>query len=233
MSRTPAHQKAQEFAALLQDEDPDYAYLKLVFYHLRKALAIEVPRQPRTLPVVPTEAEIPQVYEVMLEARRMQDVVIFKTFLYTGVRVGELVNIRLSDVDFEQMQIRIDDGKGGQDRVVPFPPMFREILALHCQQMREKGATYLFESSWKRPYMSRGIHKMLARYAKQVGLEDKVSPHKLRHFFLLWLKKQGVDDALVQPYSGHVSRESLEVYSRLAISDAQAAYDQVMKDFPI
>ncbi len=202
---------------------------------------------------MPTEEDIQQVYEVMLETRRMQDVVIFKTFLYTGVRVGEfedrdkcamrsrytgvrvgeLVNIRLSDVDFEQMQIRIDDGKGGQDRVVPFPPAFRETLALHCQRMREKGTTYLFESSWKRPYTSRGIHKMLARYTKQVGLEDKVSPHKLRHFFLLWLKKQGVDDALVQPYSGHVSRESLEVYSRLAISDAQAAYDQVMKGFPI
>jgi integrase/recombinase XerD len=233
MSRTSAHQKAQEFAALLQNENPDYAYLKLVFYHLRKVLDIEVPRQPRTLPIVPTEAEIQQVYEIMLETRRMQDVVIFKTFLYTGVRVGELVNILLSDVDFEQMQIRIDDGKGGQDRVVPFPLAFRETLALHCQRTREKGATCLFESSWKRPYTPRGIHKMLARYAQQVGLEDKISPHKLRHFFLLWLKKQGVDDALVQPYSGHVSRESLEIYSRLAISDAQAAYDRVMERFPI
>jgi integrase/recombinase XerD len=233
MSRTAARKKAEELAELLRDEPVDYAYLKLVFYHLRNVLDVKVPRKPRTLPVVPTAEEVRRVYEVMLQARRMQDVVIFKTFLYTGIRVSELVAVRLDDVDFEQMHIRIDDGKGGRDRIVPFPPTFRETLALHCQQMRDKGATFLFESSWKRPYSTRGIHKLLARYTKQVGLEDKISPHKLRHFLLLWLKKQGVDDALIQPYSGHASRESLEVYSKLAIRDAQDAYDVVMEDFPI
>jgi integrase/recombinase XerD len=50
---------------------------------------------------------------------------------------------------------------------------------------------------------------------------------------LTWLKKQGVDDALIQPYSGHASRESLEVYSRLAITEAQEQYNQVIGRFPI
>jgi integrase/recombinase XerD len=50
---------------------------------------------------------------------------------------------------------------------------------------------------------------------------------------LLWLKKQGIDDALIQPYSGHASRLSLEVYSQLAIREAQAKYDEVMDNFPI
>jgi integrase/recombinase XerD len=50
---------------------------------------------------------------------------------------------------------------------------------------------------------------------------------------LTWLKKQGIDDALLQPYSGHASRQSLEVYSRLAIGEAQEAYDQVIDDFPV
>jgi integrase/recombinase XerD len=47
------------------------------------------------------------------------------------------------------------------------------------------------------------------------------------------LKKQGIDDALIQPYSGHAGRQSLEVYSRLAIGDAQKEYDQVISKFPI
>jgi integrase/recombinase XerD len=59
------------------------------------------------------------------------------------------------------------------------------------------------------------------RYSKsipnQAGLPS-ISPHKLRHFLLTWLKKQGIDDALIQPYSGHASRQSLEVYSKLAIN---------------
>ncbi len=60
-----------------------------------------------------------------------------------------------------------------------------------------------------------------------------ISPHRLRHFLLTWLKKQGIDDALIQPYSGHVSRQSLEVYSRLAINEAQKEYDQVISRFPV
>ena len=59
------------------------------------------------------------------------------------------------------------------------------------------------------------------------------APHQLRHFLLTWLKKQGIDDALIQPYLGHSSRHSLEVYSRLSIGEAQEVYDQVMGKFPV
>jgi len=59
-----------------------------------------------------------------------------------------------------------------------------------------------------------------------------ITPHKLRHFVLTWLKKQGIDDALIQPYSGHASRQSLEMYSRLAIADAQTAYADARGRFP-
>jgi len=60
-----------------------------------------------------------------------------------------------------------------------------------------------------------------------------MSPHKLRHFLLTWLKKQGIDDALIQPYSGHESRKSLEIYSKLSIADAQQEYNKAINKFPI
>jgi integrase/recombinase XerD len=91
----------------------------------------------------------------------------------------------------------------------------------------------LFESSWKRKYTDRGIRKILAKYAEAAGLDKSISPHQLRHFLLTWLKKQGIDDALIQPYSGHASRQSLEIYSRLSIGEAQEVYDQVMGKFPV
>ncbi|HEX3641012.1 MAG TPA: tyrosine-type recombinase/integrase [Ktedonobacteraceae bacterium] len=65
------------------------------------------------------------------------------------------------------------------------------------------------------------------------GITRSMSPHKWRHFLFTWLKKQGIDDALIQPYSGHESRQSLEIYSRLSLADAQKEYDQVMERFPI
>ena len=67
----------------------------------------------------------------------------------------------------------------------------------------------------KKKYTDRGIRKILAKYSEEAGLTQNLSPHKLRHFLLTWLKKQGIDDALIQPYSGHESRKSLEVYSKL------------------
>ncbi len=141
--------------------------------------------------------------------------------------------IRLDEVDVESCQIRITQGKGSKDRQVPFPRPFRELLALHIEHMRAKGAIYLFESVRKHKYTDRGVRKMLTRYAAQAGITHSMSPHKWRHFLFTWLKKEGIDDALIQPYSGHATRQSLEVYSRLSLADAQPSYHQAMERFPI
>ncbi len=58
------------------------------------------------------------------------------------------------------------------------------------------------------------------------------APQAARCLFT-WLKTQGIDDALIQPYSGHASRTSLEIYSRLALTDAQHTYDTVIDRFPV
>lgn len=130
-------------------------------------------------------------------------------------------------------RVRITQGKGGKDRVVPFPESFKETLALHIDALRAKRAVYLFESSWKKSYTDRGVRKILARYTMAAGITASISPHKLRHFLFTWLKTQGIDDALIQPYSGHETRQSLEIYSRLALSDAQETYQAVIDQFPV
>jgi integrase/recombinase XerD len=104
---------------------------------------------------------------------------------------------------------------------------------MHVNDMKVSGATHLFESSWKKFYTDRGIRKILQRYATAAGLEKTISPHKLRHFLFTWLKKQGLDDAMIQPYSGHASRQSLEIYSRMSLAVAQEEYDQAIKKFPV
>lgn len=231
--RTPAKRKARQLAKYLRAERPDYTYLKEVFRHLRDELDVDVAREPKRLPYVPTEAEIRRYYETVWKARRGGDIVLIKTLLYTGVRVAEVVAIRLDDVDLDTCRIRINQGKGAKDRVVPFPPTFRETLNLHMSAQQSKGAAFLFESSWKKPYSTRGVRALLARYARQAGLEHNMPPHRLRHFLFTWLKTQGLDDALIQPYSGHASRKSLEIYSRLSLADAQGSYDQAIGRFPV
>src|SRR5688572_6880718 len=128
--RTPPQKKARQLAKLLRSERPDYAYLKKVFHHLRTELEVEVPRTSKKLPYVPSDEEVERYFETVWQSQRIQDALIVKTLLYTGVRVKELIHIRLEDVQLDQCQINIRAGKGNKDRVVPFPASFREALAL-------------------------------------------------------------------------------------------------------
>jgi integrase/recombinase XerD len=106
-------------------------------------------------------------------------------------------------------------------------------LVLFVNAEQAKGGIYLFESNQKQAFTTRGIRKILADYAIKAGMQQSISPHKLQHFLFTWLKKQGVDDALIQPYSGHETRQSLEIYSKLSLTDAQEAYDEKIDKFPI
>ncbi len=231
--RKPIVKKAKQIAKLIREERPDYHYMRSLFQLVRKELDVVVLRKGKKLPYVPTEDEMTNFYKTVWESRNMQHVIIIKTLLYTGVRISEFIKIKIRDVDFSACQIRISQGKGKKDRIVPFSSTFREILAVHADMMTQKGAIYLFESIRKKPYTDRAIRKIMAYYTKEAGLPNSISPHKLRHFLFTWLKKQGIDDALIQPYSGHESRQSLEIYSKLSLSDAQSAYERVIKDFPI
>src|SRR5256712_12043411 len=143
--RTPPKKKARELAKYLRAERPDYSYLKSVFRALREELEIQVPRRETRLPEVPTEEEMRHFYQAVWNCRNFTDMVLIKTLFYTGVRVSELVAIRIIEVDVERCQIRITQGKGSKDRQVPFPLAFRELLALHMKQMHDKGAIYLFD----------------------------------------------------------------------------------------
>ena len=224
--RTSPKKKAKELSKHLRHERADYYYLKAVFKELRSELEIEIPKKKKTLPYVPTDDEIKRYYDAVWSSKNFQDMIIIKMFLYTGIRVSELVDLKITDVLLNECQIKINDGKGHKDRIVPFPSSFKELLAFFIDQQLKKNSIYLFESSWNKKYTDRGIRKILEKYSRLANLPKNVSPHKLRHYLFTWLKKQGIDDALIQPYSGHESRKSLEIYSKLSINDAQTEYNK-------
>jgi integrase/recombinase XerD len=231
--RTPTKTIVKKICKILCDERPDYIYLRDLFKKIREEFNLEVTTQAKRLPYVPTEEELKQYYKIVWQTRNIKHMALIKVLLYTGVRVQELVNIKITDIDFDRCQIRINQGKGKKDRMVPFPHDFRETLLLFANAELVKGAIYLFESNRKKPFTTRGIRKILADYAMQAGMQQSISPHKLRHFLFTWLKRQGIDDALIQPYSGHESRKSLEIYSKLSLTEAQEAYEGKIDKFPI
>lgn len=233
MDKVSAKQMAKKVSKLLKTQNPNYDYIRDVFRFVRADLNIEVTTAPKRLPYVPTEDEIKKLYKTIWDENDTKHMLIVKVLLYTGVRVSELVNIKLIDIDLSDCQIKINEGKGKKDRVVPFSKNFKEAIAVHIKQYNNENREYLFESGFRRRYTDRGIRKILMKYTKMAGIERSISPHKLRHFLFTWLKKQNIDDALIQPYSGHSKRESLEVYSKLSLSNAQDKYDDVIDNFPV
>lgn len=235
--RTPARQKAIELAKYLRKEQLDYTYLKEIFRYLRKELEVQVTVQPKEKKemYIPTEEEIQKYYQAVWQSKDMQNMIIIKTLLYTGIRVGELIRIKLEDVDLSNCQITIKSTRiGGTDRIVPIPIGFREVLAMHLEMSIKKGAEYLFESSWKKSYTDRGIRKISEHYSKSAGIKTNISPRALRNFLFTWMKKNDIDDALIQPYSGHKHVESLERYNKSAnFTEAKVEYEKVIRKFPV
>ena len=233
INRISPRKKAKQLVKYIRPEQPNYDYLRELFRFIRKELDIKPTIKTKRLPYVPTEEEIKKYYEAVWQSKNMKHMILIKTLIYTGIRVSEVIYVKLDDVDMKSCQIRIKHGKGNKHREVPFPVSFRETLGIHCKQGQEDGATYLFESTWKKRYSDRGIRAVLSDYTKRAGIARSISPHNLRNFLFTWLKKQGINDALLQVYSGHDHLKSLEIYSRPSMVNAQKEYEKVIGDFPI
>lgn len=234
-NKMPVSKKAKEIAAMIKDEKPDYFYLKELFRHLRKELNIKVQTQAKKLPYVPSEEDMKKYYDVVWHAQNQKHMVMIKLMLYTGIRVGELIKVKLTDVDRKQHQIRVQQrhGKEIKDRKVPFPESFKEALSKYMREMKKQDSIYLFESGFQNPYSEQGIRKILKDYTDLAKMEHTITPHKLRHFLFTWMKKNNIDDEFIHAYSGHVSRQALDLYSKLSITEAQNTYNQVIPAFPI
>jgi integrase/recombinase XerD len=186
---------------------------------------LELPRVPRGLPKALTEEEVGRLLAApagegpaVLRDRAMLEV------LYgTGVRVSELVGLSLGDVDLEAALLRAL-GKGDKERIVPIgTPAVRAVGAwlgsdgrprLAPAQWRRRGdAEALFLNQRGGRLTRQGAWEVVRRYARQVDLEDKLSPHVLRHSCATHMLDHGADIRAVQELLGHASVSTTQVYT--------------------
>jgi site-specific recombinase XerD len=176
-------------------------------------------------------AELKKFFKTIQKCGDIQHELMLKLLLYTAVRVSELVNIRVADVDADGCKIFIDNGKGGKDRYILFPSSFSLAIKAYLDAHHEN--EFLFESRLKQPYTARRIQQIVRDYADQAGLERTVHPHLLRHQMLTFLTSQGISDAKIQLISGHESRKSLELYQHLSLEAVEKEYQSAIKTLDI
>lgn len=231
--RLPPKTMAKKLARVLRAQRPDSHYLKKVFQHTRELLEVGPAPSTKRLPELLTDTELVAFYEAVWNARQLTHGVMLKLLLYTGIRNGELVRLRLTDVALQNCQVRIEQGKGHKDRYVPFPSSFRGELAQYVERQRTEGATHLFESNRCQPYSTRRLRQIIKQYAVASGIEKRVYPHLFRHQLITYLTKQGIISPKLQLLSGHATEQSLAVYRELALTDIADEYEAAMQVFPV
>lgn len=234
MNRLSPKNMAAQIVKHLRKQRPDPNYVKKVFQEVRQALGLKGGTvRSKRLPEIMTEDELKRFYKAVWKASNRSHVVMLKLMLFTGIRNAELANLKLDDVDLDQMRIRINQGKGDKDRYVLFPPYFRGELDQYISIMRGKDAQYLFESNRTTKLSTRWIREIVKNYARKACINKRIHPHLFRHQILTYLTRKGLVDAKIQLISGHKNRETLSIYQDLSLADVEKEYRDAMKEFPI
>lgn len=209
----------------------DFVYVCQQCQQVRIKLRLTKQKKERRLPEILSTSELKKFFKTVQNCGNLEHELMLKLLLYTAVRVSELVNIRVEDVDFDACKIFIDRGKGNKDRYILFPSSFR--LALKSFLTARPDNAYLFESRLKQPYTARRIQQIIRDYADQSGLRRAIHPHLLRHQMLTFLTAQGLSDAKIQLISGHESRKSLELYQHLSLEAVEADYQKAVRSLDV
>ena len=195
-------------------------------------LRIESPKQGRPLPKSLSETDVDQLLstpdlELPIEFR---DRTMLEILYACGLRVSELVSLRVEQVGLNQGIVRVL-GKGGKERLVP---MGEEALDWLTQYMRGprtellKGqpSNVLFPSNRSRQMTRQTFWYRIKIYAKRAGIQTHLSPHTLRHAFATHLLNHGADLRVVQMLLGHSDLSTTQIYTHVASQRMQALHEQ-------
>ncbi|MGQ9462805.1 MAG: tyrosine recombinase XerC [Candidatus Fervidibacter sp.] len=193
-------------------------------------------RQPRLMQKLPSTLEVAEVELLLLApntatVRGLRDRAILEVLYSTGLRVSELANMRISDIDFSERLVKVK-GKGGKERVALLNDEAANWLERYLQESRPKltrngkqVTDMVFVSQKGTPLAVRQIHRIVDSYARKV-LGRSVSPHVLRHSFATHLLEGGADLRVIQELLGHSSLASTQIYTRLSKTHLRKIYEK-------
>ena len=188
------------------------------------ARRLTVVRQPRKLPLVLSVEEVARLLEVAPGPK-------YKAALGTaygaGLRVSEVVALKVGDVDSERMLLRVEQGKGRRDRHAMLSPQLLELLRAWWREGRRRGVMlpqgWLFPGrSPVTPLSTRQLNRAVHAAAEAAGIRKRVTPHTLRHSFATHLLEQDIDIRVIQVLLGHAKLDTTALYARVATNTIRA-----------
>ncbi|MEP0365722.1 MAG: site-specific tyrosine recombinase/integron integrase [Cyclobacteriaceae bacterium] len=185
-------------------------YLERILKQDRQYIDLERPKRTQPLPQVLSLQEVSRILKNVsnLKHRTML------TVLYSaGLRMGELLSLKLGDIDSDGMRIWVREGKGVKDRITVLSPRLLEMLRHYYETYRPK--TYLFESPGGKMYSASSVRKVLQRAVEKAHIKKHVKPHTLRHSFATHLLENGTNLRYIQMLLGHTNPKTTEIYTHV------------------
>ena len=203
------------FEKLKLTENTLHSRINAIKFYFEKVLKgekffweIPRPKKPSQLPKLLNEDEIEKLFKALVNKKH-------KAILFTaysaGMRVSEIVNLKLKDIDSKRMQIFIERAKGKKDRYVNLSPVLLDILRSYVKDYKPK--LYLFESeATGSAYPSRTVQQIFSNAKYKAGIKKDVGIHSLRHSFATHLLDKGTDIRFIKDLLGHFDIRTTERY---------------------
>ena len=187
-----------------------------VFYPQIKInnLSLERPKKSRLLPNVLSQEEVLRIIQYTQNIKHRA----ILTLLYScGLRIGELINLKLIDFHIDRKQLIVKKGKGRKDRYVSLADSFLPLLSNYYHSY--KPTIYFVEEQNGGKYSAESIRSFLRKSCKKAGIRKPVTPHTLRHSYATHLLENGVDLRYIQTLLGHSKPETTMIYTHVQRKD--------------
>jgi site-specific recombinase XerD len=203
--------------------------LFIVFYPQTKIndLILVRPKKSRKLPSVLSQEEVLTIIQI---TRNLKHRAIIALLYSCGLRISELINLKLADFHIERKQLIVKNGKGRKDRYVSLADSFLPLLSNYYHSYKPK--TYFVEGQNGGKYSSESVRQFLRKSSLSAKIKKNVTPHTLRHSYATHLLENGVDIRYIQSLLGHAKPETTMIYThvkRKDLMDIQNPLDIALK----
>lgn len=190
---------------------------------------VEAPKQKKALPKVLSEEDINMLLDIKLvDPFSYRNKAMLEMMYATGMRVSELINVKVFDIDFESDLVRVV-GKGSKERVIPLGDYAIYYIKKYYDEYRSffliKGEKdQLFLNNHGEAMSRQGFFKMIKNLAEEQGVKKDFSPHTLRHSFATHLLAHGADLRSIQEMLGHSDISTTQIYTNLSFNEVKDNY---------
>lgn len=191
---------------------------------------IHQPKLPKYLPEYLTEEEIDKILDINLNnSYDYRNIAMLETLYATGMRVSELVNLEMVNLDLDNALVRIM-GKGSKERIIPLTDIAIKRLQIYIkdhrpQLLNNKNSNYVFISRNQKNISRQAFFKMIKTICQSKGINKNISPHTIRHSFATHLLAHGADLRIIQELLGHEDISTTQIYTHLTNTQIKKDYE--------